>query len=150
MRCHLGLPAVQAISLKMATQLLESKDASSIKTNTVNALLAALKHVQDLPGVQAAQRNLKQFQQEKIDMIAGNDLLEMLKSTFADNLDINKVKFCVSHCQTWPKEAQVLLPNLVRALITLVMAEASVCINSMWVLWVLSISVWLLLFHIAI
>ena len=115
----------EAHVLALHETFLSSEDDSLISSNTANSLVAAMLLVGQDQKIQKAQKELKQFMQDKVVSLASNDVLDLLRTTTPENFETNKVKSCLGKCSKFPAEAQELLPNFLSTVLTVFIAKAS-------------------------
>ena len=103
-----------------------SEDGSMLSSNTANSLVAAMLLVAHDQKIQMAQKELKQFMQDKVVALSSSDLLELMRTTTPENFETNRVRSCLGKCSKFPAEAQELLPGLLSTVLTVFIAKASI------------------------
>eukprot|EP00438_Fugacium_kawagutii_P000566 Skav206454 [mRNA] locus=scaffold230:125809:127325:- [translate_table: standard] len=101
------------------------RDEMSLTSDNISLLLGALSLVEQLPGVLAAQRDLKKWQQDQVEIVAKNDLICIMKKP-AKELNLAQLQVTVQHCpQPWSDEVQQQLPAFLATMATSLVSKAS-------------------------
>lgn len=105
-------------------QLLQMEDGEEVSSDYINLPLSALEPVNQMPKVNGCMRMLRQFAQDKVQTMARNDLVGLMKRCNPDNFSMGNLKFCLEHCHEWPAEAKQFAPKLLITVIQVMVAKA--------------------------
>ena len=110
--------------LATAKRWMASGKEDEVSSRHADCMLADLASVIEYPHVRDVQQKVKTWMAERQQLVATNDLLQILNSEPGSSVDAKKVLVCMKSCGAWPENAVQLLPGFMKTLIQDTVAKA--------------------------